>query len=175
MFSASLDSLGVDLDKLKDMLVYDSRQPMLFNTGMFLVLFAGFMLLYRALRPWRVPRMIFTILFSLYFYYKTSGDCYMILIGVAVSDYILGLCMQRARSLEVGRVVAMRLIAALNVCVNIGMLAYFKYFGLMIDTINRFFTAEIDPINVLLPAGISFFTFRSISYIIDIYRGQIDA
>jgi D-alanyl-lipoteichoic acid acyltransferase DltB (MBOAT superfamily) len=175
MFSASLDSLGVDLDKLKDMLVYDSRQPMLFNTGMFLVLFAGFMLLYRALRPWRVPRMIFTILFSLYFYYKTSGDCYMILIGVAVSDYILGLCMQRARSLDVGRVVAMRLIAALNVCVNIGMLAYFKYFGLMIDTINRFFTAEIDPINVLLPAGISFFTFRSISYIIDIYRGQIDA
>lgn len=175
MFSASLDSLGVDFDKLKDMLVYDSRQPMLFNTGMFLVLFAGFMLLYRALRPWRVPRMIFTILFSLYFYYKTSGDCYMILIGVAVSDYILGLCMQRARSLEVGRVVAMRLIAALNVCVNIGMLAYFKYFGLMIDTINRFFTAEIDPINVLLPAGISFFTFRSISYIIDIYRGQIDA
>lgn len=112
IFSASLDSLGIDLEHLREMLVYDSRQPMLFNTGMFLVLFAGFMLVYRMLRPWRVARMLFTILFSLYFYYKTSGDCYLILIGVAVSDYVLGLGMQRARSMEERyRPVVMRLIA----------------------------------------------------------------
>lgn len=170
-----LDALGVDIDRLADLLRYDSCQPLLFNTGLFLVLFSIFMLVYRMLRPWRTARMLFTILFSLYFYYKASGECWMILPGVAVSDYVLGLCMQRARSLSSGRAVVMRLIVALNVTVNIGLLAYFKYFGLLIETVNDFFTTHIDPINVLLPAGISFFTFRSISYIVDIYRGHTDA
>ena len=62
-----LDNLGVDIDRVAELLAYDSRQPLLFNTGLFLVLFGIFMLIYRMLRPWRVARMIFTILFSLYF------------------------------------------------------------------------------------------------------------
>ncbi len=170
-----LDSMGVDLSRLADLLVYDSRQPLLFNTGLFLILFTLFVIVYRALRPWRVARMIFVILFSIYFYYKASGECCLILLGVAVSDYVLGMCMQGARSLTRGRTAVMKLIVVLNVTVNVGLLAYFKYFGLLIDTVNSFFTTHIDPINVILPAGISFFTFRSISYIVDIYRGHTDA
>lgn len=170
-----LDSLGIDLSRLADLLVYDSRQPLLFNTGLFLILFTLFVIVYRALRPWRVARMIFVILFSIYFYYKASGECCLILLGVAVSDYVLGMCMHGARSLTWGRTAVMKLIVVLNVTVNVGLLAYFKYFGLLIDTLNSFFTTRIDPINVILPAGISFFTFRSISYIVDIYRGHTDA
>lgn len=75
-----LDGLGVDTDRLADLLMYDSRQPLLFNTGLFLVIFSVFMLVYRMLRPWRVARMLFTILFSLYFYYKASGECCLILL-----------------------------------------------------------------------------------------------
>ena len=172
---SDLDDIGIDVTGIGEQLVYDSRQPLLFNTGLFIVLFAMFMILYRMLRPWRAARMIFTIAFSIYFYYKASGECCLILIGVALSDYLLGLCMQKARTLTRRRITVMRTIVTLNVTVNICLLAYFKYFGLMIETINSFFTAHIDPINVILPAGISFFTFRSISYIIDIYRGQIQA
>lgn len=175
IFLTHIDELGIDLERLGNLLVYDARQPMLFNTGLFLMLFTLFVIFYRMLRPWRVPRMLFVILFSLYFYYKTSGESYMILLGVAVSDYILGLCMERARTMTRGRSLVMKSIVALNVCVNIGLLAYFKYFGLLIHTFNEFFTSHIDPINVILPAGISFFTFRSISYIVDIYRGHTDA
>ena len=69
----------------------------------------------------------------------------------------------------------MRLIVAVNVIINVGLLCYFKYFGLLLDTIQRIFETPLDPIALLLPAGISFFTFRSISYIVDIYRGQLDA
>lgn len=170
-----LDSLGIDIDSIRSLLLYDSRQPLLFNTGLFLILFAAFMPIYRALRPWRVPRMIFTILFSVYFYYKASGECCLILLGVAMSDYILGICMQWATTLDRGRNIIMRTIVAVNVTANISMLAYFKYFGLMIDTVNNLFTTHIDPINIILPAGISFFTFRSISYIVDIYRGRMQA
>ncbi|MDE6395320.1 MAG: MBOAT family protein, partial [Duncaniella sp.] len=175
IFLTRIDEFGIDLERLGNLLVYDARQPMLFNTGLFLMLFTLFVIFYRMLRPWRVPRMLFVILFSLYFYYKTSGESYMILLGVAVSDYILGLCMERARIMTRGRTLVMKSIVALNVCVNVGLLAYFKYFGLLIHTFNEFFTSHIDPINVILPAGISFFTFRSISYIVDIYRGHTDA
>lgn len=171
-----LDRVGIDVDRVIEVLTtYDSRQPLLFNTGLFMVLFVFFVIIYRALRPWRVARMIFTILFSIYFYYKTSGEYCLILVGVAVSDYILGLLMQRSRSLERGREIAMRSIVALNLTVNIGLLVYFKYFGLLVETLSRFLTSPVDPLTILLPAGISFFTFRSISYIVDIYRGQIDA
>jgi len=172
---SDLSDMGIDIASIGEQLVYNSRQPLLFNTGLFIVLFAFFMLIYRILRPWRIARMIFTIAFSTYFYYKASGECLVILIGVAVSDYLLGLCMQKARSFTRCRGISMRSIVALNVIVNVGLLAYFKYFGLLIDTINRFMTTHIDPINVILPAGISFFTFRSISYIVDIYRGHIQA
>lgn len=175
MLQNFLDNLGVDIDRLVNLFIYNSHQPLLFNTGLFVMLFAVFMVIYRALKPWRTVRMLFTILFSLYFYYKTSGECCLILIGVATSDYILGLAMQRARALTKWQNFTKRAIVTFNVLVNIGLLAYFKYFSLLVTTINEFLTTHIDPINLLLPAGISFFTFRSISYIVDIYRGQIDA
>lgn len=169
-----MEHINIDLSKVVDTMTYDPRQPLLFNTGLFMLLFVGFIAIYRLMRGWRTGRMVFTILFSLYFYYKSSGICCAILAGVALSDYILGLCLGRASGLTgTRRTVVMKLIVFVNVCVNVGMLFYFKYFGLIIDTINRFFTTHIDIINVILPAGISFFTFRSISYIVDIYRGQI--
>ena len=167
------EHLNIDIDRMVSELSYDARQPLLFNTGLFLILFVCFVAVYRLLRGWRTGRMVFTILFSLYFYYKSSGLCSLILIGVALSDFFLGLAMQRASELERGRTVMMKLIILLNVTVNVGMLVYFKYFGLIAETINRFMTAKVDVINVILPAGISFFTFRSISYIVDIYRGQL--
>lgn len=169
----ALEKLNIDLAKVVETFSYDSHQPLLFNTGLFLMLFAGFLAVYRMLRGWRTGRMVFTILFSLYFYYKSSGLCCLILLGVALSDFLLGLAMQKASMLSRGRVTVMKLIVLTNIAVNVGMLVYFKYFGLIIDTINRFMTTDLDVINIILPAGISFFTFRSISYIVDIYRGQL--
>ncbi|MDE6418694.1 MAG: MBOAT family protein, partial [Duncaniella sp.] len=162
-----LERFNIDLAKLIDLLVYDPAQPLLFNTGLFLILFAVFLAFYTLLRPWRGGRMMLTIAFSLYFYYKSSGLCFLILLGVAVSDWLLGLAMGSARRRWVRR-----LIVAVNLAVNVGMLAYFKYFNLILDTVGRIFETRIDFWDILLPAGISFFTFRSISYIVDLYRGH---
>ena len=68
-----------------------------------------------------------------------------------------------------------RLIVFVNVAANVGMLAYFKYFNLIADTLSHFTTMDIRVETILLPAGISFFTFRSISYIVDLYRRQLKA
>lgn len=168
-----LERMNVDVEKLINVLCYDPTQPLMFNTGLFMLLFAVFMLVFWMVKEVRVLKMALVILFSLYFYYKSSGICCLILLGVCLSDYVLGLLMGQAD--DRGMQVVKRLIVGINLAINVGMLAYFKYFNLIIDTLSNFFTVGWSFESLLLPAGISFFTFRSISYIVDLYRGEMKA
>lgn len=158
----------IDPELVKNLLLFDQRNPLLFNTGLFMFLFLGFLLVYQAMRRWRAAKMVVTILFSLYFYYKSSAEYCFILLGVCLSDYLLGLWMGRAQARW-----HRRLIVWINVLLNVGMLVWFKYINLIIDTFASITGTSFDPLDIILPAGISFFTFRSISYIVDLYRGKM--
>lgn len=160
---------NIDTQLLTDLLKYDQSNPLLFNTGLFLLLFVGFLLIYQLMSRMRSAKMIFVILFSLYFYYKSSAECCFILLGVCVSDFLLGRWMG-AISSRAGK----KWIVFLNVAINVGMLVYFKYFNLIYKTFADITSTNFDALDIILPAGISFFTFRSISYIVDIYRGEIE-
>lgn len=157
-----------DPESLKSLLQFDKQNPLLFNTGMFMLLFCGFLLVYAAMRRWRNAKMIFVILFSLYFYYKSSAGYCFILLGVCVSDYVLGQLLGRTATAW-----KRKGIVALNIVLNIGMLVYFKYFNLLYETFANITNTTFDALDIILPAGISFFTFRSISYMVDIYRDTI--
>lgn len=210
---------GFDAEALAKILEFDQRNPLLFNSGMFLLLFVIFLAVYGAIRKWRYAKLIFVILFSLYFYYKSSAEYCFILLGVCIFDYLLGLWMGRVRPIRVTDTdvepagtadtadegdnsdlsdvdnagledveeeydydeprrghskVPGRLLILLNVVINIGMLVYFKYFNLLYETFANITNTHFDALNIILPAGISFFTFRSISYIVDIYRGEME-
>ena len=154
---------------LLDVLKYDSANPLLFNTGLFFVLFTIVASLYYALRNARTLRMIVVILFSLFFYYKSSAEYCLILVATVLADYCLGLLMGRAEKSWLRG-----LILFANIAINVGMLIYFKYLNLLIDTVNNFSSASFDTLDIVLPAGISFFAFRSISYLTDIYRREIE-
>ncbi len=157
-----------DLNKLADILSYDPRSPLLFNTGLFLILFLLFLAVYRAMRGHGRLRMIFVIMFSLYFYYKSSAWCCFILLGICVTDYLLGLWLDSLTTSW-----KRRAIVFVNVALNVGMLVYFKYLNLLLDAFSRITSSDFDALDIVLPAGISFFTFRSISYIVDIYRKEM--
>ncbi len=158
------------IERLLNLLAYDSESPMLFNSGLFLVLFVVFLLVYQSVKGHRRLRMLFVIAFSLYFYYKSSSWCVLILCGVCVSDWLLGRLLWRTDVRW-----KCKAIVAVNVLLNVGMLVYFKYFNLLVDAFASVVSMRFDPVEVILPAGISFFTFRSISYLVDIYRRQLDA
>ncbi len=162
----SLESFS--LEALKQILLFDKNNPLLFNTGTFMLMFVGFMLIYQMMRRWKTLKMIFVIIFSLYFYYKSSAEYYFILLGVCISDYALG-------NLLVGvkYKFCRKSVLLLNLLVNVGMLVYFKYFNLIYETFANITHTDFDALDIILPAGISFFTFRSISYMVDIYRGQL--
>lgn len=158
----------LDLSRIADILLYDPKVPLLFNSGLFLILFAIFMVLYEGFHRHLTVKLVLTVLFSLYFYYKSSAECAILLLAICLSDYLLGRWMG-----VVVRDSVRRLIVAINVAVNIGLLFYFKYFNLLAKTCADMRGADFDAFDILLPAGISFITFRSISYIVDLYRRQI--
>lgn len=169
-------------ENIGSLLRYQQEAPMMFSTGLFFFLFIGFFIIYRSLRKFTTARIIYVTLFSLYFYYKSSGIWFLLLILTATSDFLIA----RAISKTAGRTRRMWWVA-LSVCVNIGMLAYFKYTNFLYDTgvillnsVGQWFgIAELTDLtyarlDIFLPVGISFFTFQSLSYTIDVYRGRLE-
>lgn len=164
---------GIDLSGIRDALPglfrYDPSNPMIFSSGFFLFLFGAFILFYGFLRRKPVMRMVYVSLFSMYFYYKTGGFYFFLLIIVSLSDYNIGKAIPRVAS-TAGR----KILVIISLLVNLGMLAYFKYTNLFIEIANDLAGGDIFAFrNIFLPVGISFFVFQSLSYTIDIYRGQL--
>ena len=156
-------------DKIQALLTYDASSPLIFSSGLFLFLFAGFLLVYSAFRRAPMARIVYVILFSLYFYYKSSGVYFLLLVFAAVSDFLIAQGIYRARFKW-----TKRWLVVLSVAVNLGMLGYFKYTNFLIDISNQLFgQGFLQFQNIFLPVGISFFVFQSMSYTIDIYRGQL--
>ncbi len=156
------------LDNILNLLKYNPEEPLLFTSGLFLFLFLGFTFFYMFMRNKVTLRVVYVTLFSLYFYYKTSGLFFLLLIAVAASDFTIGHFIAKSDSRK-----KKQWLVALSVCLNLGLLGYLKYTNFLIGIINDFVSDPLEFKNIFLPIGISFFTFQSMSYIIDIYRGRI--
>ena len=79
-------------EKLGDILTYHHNAPILFSSGLFFVLFIGFLMIYMSLRKHTLARIIYVTLFSLYFYYKSSGLWFGLLVFTATSDFLIAQC-----------------------------------------------------------------------------------
>ncbi len=156
------------LHNIARQLTYDPHNPLIFSSGLFLALFVGFTLAYYLLRNRLTPRIIFVTLFSYYFYYKTSGMCLLLLAGITTTDYLLARALGRGGS--PGR---RRALLALSLAVDLGLLGYFKYANFFGASVAAIVGHNFQPSDIFLPVGISFFTFQSMSYTIDVYRGQL--
>lgn len=155
-------------DQIKELLTYDPQTPMVFNSGLFLWLFAAFFFVYILLQHQRKARMLFVLLFSYYFYYKSSGTYFFLLAFVTVSDFLIARRMSLMSSHR-----ARRLMVALSVAIDLSLLGYFKYTNFFADILSSVTGGTFGPFDIFLPVGISFFTFQSLSYTIDVYRGTI--
>ncbi|MFI3264666.1 MAG: MBOAT family O-acyltransferase [Rikenellaceae bacterium] len=155
--------------KILELLSYNKEQPMIFSSGVFLLLFCCFIAIYCALRRRDNLRILYVIAFSLYFYYKSSGFYLLLLLFSAGCDYIIGRSIAYSISYQ-----SRRLLVALSVAINLGMLFYFKYTNFFIQIYSDLFgDGFLDFQNIFLPVGISFFVFQSMSYTIDIFRGKV--
>ena len=141
---------------------------MLFSSGTFWALFLIFLPVYSLLRSRRLQMTLFVVAFSLYFYYKSSGFFVGLLIATSLVDWCVSRYMVRIQSRS-----AKRWLLALSLCTSLGILAYFKYANFFLWNINALVNGNFQPLELILPVGISFYTFQSVSYIIDVYKGRV--
>lgn len=146
---------------------------MVFSSVLFIFLFLPITLILSFLAR-RELRNLVLLTASLAFYAWGEGEFVMLMLASVFFNYLLGIAVERGR--ERGDT---RAAITLAVVFNLGLLAYFKYTGFFLENINALLTvAHIAPIKagkVHMPIGISFFTFHSLSYIVDIYRGKVKA
>lgn len=160
--------LHIDPTRLRDVFLYDPHSPMIFSSGIFLWLFAAFIVVYLLLQRRTTTRLMFVTLFSYYFYYKSSGTYFFLLAVVTVSDFLLALLMDRTVTRW-----KRKLWVVVSLCVNLGLLCYFKYTNFLLECWASLTGGSFSMLDIFLPVGISFFTFQSLSYTIDVYRREI--
>ena len=141
--------------------LYDSKNPLLFNNGFFVYFFTLFILLFFALRNHHKARRYVFCIFSLYFFYKASGWFVGLVLVSAVVDFFLSNAIYREKSQS-----RKKFLLVLSILFNLGMLFYF------IEISNSLFDTNFNPLNLILPIGISFYTFENLSYTVDVYRGE---
>ena len=165
------------IKKVSEQLTYDPAQPMMFSSGVFLWLFLAFTFIYMLLGRKDTLRLIFVTAFSYYFYYKSSGIYFFLLAVVTVCDYLIakGIYKVQLSSDEIGyqRNAKGKWLLALSLVIDLGLLAYFKYTNFFGNVYADLTGGRFEPLDIFLPVGISFFTFQSLSYVIDVYRGTL--
>lgn len=164
----NIDALNIDLSRLRDIFTYNPQAPMIFSSGIFLWLFAAFIVVYLLLQRRATARLLFVTLFSYYFYYKSSGTYFFLLAVVTVGDFLIAHFMDRTTTRWRRKVWVV-----LSLLINLGLLFYFKYTNFLGNFFASLTGATFTATDIFLPVGISFFTFQSLSYTIDVYRKEI--
>ncbi|NNL94658.1 MAG: MBOAT family protein, partial [Xanthomonadales bacterium] len=147
---------------------------MLFNTPIFFFFFVIFLFFYGFIFLRQTPRVYFILVASLVFYGAWNYKFIPLLVGSAVGDYFFAQAIASA-----GNISRKKLWLTASVVMNLGILAIFKYADFAIQSVADFMTlfgyeASVPMLNWVLPVGISFYTFQSLSYTIDVYRGDME-
>ena len=171
---------------INNIFTYNESEPLIFTGFFFWGFFAMVLLFYTIIHKKRGLRNAYLFVVSLFFYYKTSGLFISILLFSTLSDYIIGWLIYSSK-----RKLFKQIFLAASVLINLFVLSYFKYAYFFTESFNEFFNTNYEVFNhfaqfsndnagthfevnkVLLPIGISFYTFQTISYAVDVYRKEI--
>ena len=142
---------------------------MVFSSVPFLYVFLPVVLLCCFVVPKRFKNLVL-LAASLFFYYYGERAYTSLLLISSLSDYLHSLYIEKHRGTQRAKIALISSIA-----VNLALLGFFKYADFLISTVNGLLRTSIPLLKVPLPIGISFFTFQTMSYTIDVYRGRVHA
>ncbi len=148
---------------------------MLFNSDAFLKFFGAFLLLFYLCRNDLRARNILIVAASYFFYGWWEYRLLSLLVFTSLLDFFVGAALERTD--PIGQ---RKALVCLSVAANLSLLGFFKYYDFFVESLAALLTRLDIPfhartLNLILPVGISFYTFQSMSYIIDVYRRQIAA
>ena len=172
---------------LQNIFLYDENSPLIFTKMFFWIFFAVVLFGYSFICNRPKLRALYLFLASLFFYYKSSGFFFILLVVNIILNYFIGNAIHRSEK-ERKR----KTYLVLSVFINLFILSYFKYTFFFVDAFNSMFGTHLVATNYLaglsnmlvgtqfnlseifLPVGISFYTFQTMSYTIDIYRRKLE-
>lgn len=137
---------------------------MVFSSTIFVFLFLPLVLILYFLMPKKFRNYILLI-FSIIFYIFGGPKFLLVLLLVVLIDYFGALLIDKKKN--------KKLFLIITICLNIATLFYFKYTGFFLENINNLFSLNIKIPDIVLPIGISFYTFQAMSYVIDVYREKV--
>lgn len=164
----------------------DPKFAFFFNRFDFWVFFTVVLLIFSLVYKKARFRNFYLTLFSLFFYWKSGGFYFLLLIFSTILDYTIGKAIYKS-----DKAARRKWLVALSIAVNLGVLAYFKYSGFIVGNINEVFGTDFIAVDIFaalsnaltasqfniesifLPIGISFYTFQTISYTVDVYRKKV--
>lgn len=143
---------------------------MVFSNVLFIYLFLPLnLIIYHCFKS-RTAKNITLIVFSLIFYAWGEPLWIILLLFSSALDYYHGLLIEKNRGKKITK-----LILFSSVVINLGLLIAFKYTPFIYENINMIFNVSLDIPKMSLPIGISFYTFQTLSYTVDVYKGEVKA
>ena len=142
---------------------------MVFSSITFIYYFLPIVILIYYISPKKFRNLILLIS-SLIFYFWGEPKYGIIMVISIISMYIHGILIEKLRKTKYSRLPVIT-----GILLSVGTLIYFKYFNFLIENINLWINKEIDTLGIVLPIGISFYTFQMISYLVDIYKEEAKA
>lgn len=143
---------------------------MVFSSLIFIFRFLPVFIAVYYITPYKYKNLCILI-FSLFFYSFGEPKYFPIMISSIIIDYIVSILIQR----NFKNKAKCKVLLLVSIIFNMGILIYFKYANFFIENINLLFKSSIDKISLTLPLGISFYTFQTLSYTIDVYKGKVEA
>ena len=174
------------MTRFDNLLTFDENHPLIFTQLDFWIFFLLVIAIFSYIHKFKLTRSIFLFVASLFFYFKTSGLLVLLLFSSIVINYFIGKGVWSSVS-----ILKKKAFVTLSVLFNILTLGYFKYAYFFTESFNEMFHTKYEIFNVfaqignsvlgqgsfvdiiVLPVGVSFFTFQSISYVVDIYRKEV--
>ena len=140
---------------------------MVFSSIFFIFIFLPFTLMSYYIAPRKI-RNIFLLIMSLLFYAWGEPAYILLMVATTLFNYFIARYMDKNKSNSKSKYIFI-----FAVVVNLYILGFFKYYGFLLDNINSVFNMNIQYRELPLPIGISFYTFQTLSYLIDVYLGKV--
>ena len=158
----------VFFQNLLELFIYDKNSPIIFNSGQFLLFFSLFLAVYVWIFNKINWRIAWLTLFSIFFYYKSSGVFVMLLTATIVYNYLVAIWLVR-----IEQKIWKKTLFISSVVLNLGALLWYKYSNFFLKNYIDIVGGKFEAMDIILPVGISFFTFQTISYLIDVYKEEL--
>lgn len=175
------------MERLWQIFSFNEKEPLIFTQLDFWLFFLVVMIIFSLIYKNLIVRSVFLTAVSIFFYFKTSGLFVILLALSLIGNYLLGNAVHDAKT-----DLRKKWIIGIGAFVNLSILTYFKYAYFFTESFNEMFKTDFKIFNhlsywgnsffdanyfavdqIILPVGVSFFTFQSISYLIDIYRKEV--